>query len=252
MKVGMLAVYDDWGKRWPCTVLHLDDCRVVQVKTLETDGYSALQLGVGEAKTRRVGITAMGHFNKAEVVPKRKLWEFRISPDMIVPMGTQIRARHFVPGQLVDVCGYSKGKGTQGAMKLWGFGGGRATHGNSLAHRVLGSTGQRQDPGRTFKGKKMPGKMGNERITTQNVKVIKVDPKRELVYVYGSVPGTPGTFCRITDAVKGPFYPSPPPMPTYVFTPSSPGEEEDLSEILIPKGEVDALKGVEHPNPIQY
>lgn len=217
MKVGMMPVLDRWGKKYPCTVLHLDDCRVVQVKTVETNGYNGLQLGVGEAKLKRVTISKLGHFNKVGVVPKRKLWEFRVSPDCIIPEGTHVRAQHFVPGQLVDVCGVSKGKGFQGVMKLWNFSGGRATHGNSLSHRVLGSTGQRQDPGRVFKGKKMPGRMGSDRVTIQNLKVIKIDPSRELVYVHGAVPGNKGIFVRITDAIKGPFFPSPPPIPTYVY-----------------------------------
>ena len=144
MKVGMLPVYDKWGKRWPCTALQLDNCQVVQVKTEETNGYTSLQLGVGEAKVKRLGISKLGHYNKAEVTPNRKLWEFRVTPDMLLPVGTRIRAKHFVPGQLVDVAGISKGKGFQGVMKRWNFSGGRATHGNSLAHRIPGSTGQRQ------------------------------------------------------------------------------------------------------------
>ena len=226
MKVGMMPVIDRWGKKYPCTVLQLDDCRVLQVKTEETDGYTGLQLGVGEKKLKNVSISRLGQFKKAGVEPKRKVAEFRVTPDCIVPVGTQIRAQHFVPGQMVDVCGISKGKGFQGVMKLWGFGGGRATHGNSITHRALGSTGQNQDPGRVFKGKKMPGRMGNDRITVQNLKVIKVDPARELVYVHGAIPGSAGGFVRVTDAVKGPFFPSPPPKPTYVYSPSDPNEKE--------------------------
>lgn len=220
MKVGMLSVLDRWGKKYPCTVLQLDECCVVQVKTNDTDGYTALQLGVGDVKAKRLGITRLGQFNKAGVAPKRKLQEFRVTPDCLIPVGTHIKAKHFVPGQLVDVCGITKGKGFQGVMKRWGFGGGRASHGNSLSHRTVGSTGQRQDPGRVFKGKKMPGRMGSERVTTQNLKVVKIDPARDLVYVHGCVPGNAGGFVRITDAIKGPFFPSPPPIPTYVFEPS--------------------------------
>jgi large subunit ribosomal protein L3 len=251
MKVGMMSVLDRWGKKFGCTILQLDECRVVQVKTEETNGYNGLQLGVGEAKLKRVGISKLGHYKKAGIVPSRKLWEFRVTPDCIIPVGTHVRAQHFIPGQLVDVCGISKGKGFQGAMKLWNFKGGRASHGNSLSHRVLGSTGQRQDPGRVFKGKKMPGRMGTDRITVQNLKIIKIDPSRELLYVYGAVPGNKGVFVRITDAMKGPFFPSPPPMPTYVYEPSGPDAVEDLSEIFYPTKDTDEGIPTDHPNPMQ-
>jgi large subunit ribosomal protein L3 len=214
MKVGMLAIFDKWGQRHAVTVLHLDACEVLQKKTIETDGYTALQLGVGEAKAKRVKAPAMGHFLKAGVKPKRKVAEFRVTPDALLPVGTRVNAVHFVPGQLVDVCGTSKGKGFQGVMKRWNFAGGSATHGNSVSHRVPGSTGCRQDPGRTFKNKKMPGRMGGERITTQNLVLLKVDPLRDLLFVKGSVPGSAGTFIRVTDAVKGPMPPSPLPFPS--------------------------------------
>lgn len=272
MKVGMMPVLDRWGKKYPCTVLQLDECCVVQVKVEETDGYNALQLGVGDVKAKRLGISRLGQFSKAGVSPKRRLQEFRVTPDCLIPVGTTIRAQHFVAGQLVDVCGITRGKGFQGVMKKWGFGGGRATHGNSLSHRTVGSTGQRQDPGRVFKGKKMPGRMGSERVTVQNQKVIKIDPARELLYVQGAVPGSAGGFVRVTDAVKGPFFPSPPPIPTYVFQPKSPGDVEvragacvcnqrmfnvrymlqDLSEIFLPTPDEDAGILKEHPNPIQF
>jgi len=216
MKVGMLPVWDKWGERHPATVLHLDECQVVQVKTEENNGYYSMQLGVGEAKPSRVNISSQGHFDKFGVKPKRKLMEFRVTPDALLSPGTKISAMHFVPGQLVDVCGVSKGKGFAGVMKRWNFGGGRATHGNSLAHRIPGSTGCRQDPGRVFKNKKMPGRMGGEKITAQNLFILKIDPIRDLLYVKGAVPGSNGTFVRIVDAVKGPFYPSPPPFPTYL------------------------------------
>lgn len=230
MKVGMLSIFDKWGERHPATVLHLDECQVLHKKTIETDGYTALQLGVGEAKASRVNITTAGQYTLSGATPKRKVAEFTVTPDALLPEGTKISALHFVPGQLVDVCGISKGKGFQGVMKKWNFKGGRATHGNSLSHRVPGSTGMRQDPGRVFKNKKMPGRMGSERTTMQNLFVLKVDPVRDLVYVKGAVPGNAGTFLRIVDAVKGPFYPSPPPFPTYtgdmegeaVFAPMSP------------------------------
>lgn len=174
MKVGMLPLWDSWGRRHAVTVLQVDSCEVVQVKSDKTDGYNALQVGVGEAKLKRVKKSALGHFEKAGVQPKRKLSEFRVSPDMILPVGTQLQALHFVPGQLLDVCGISKGKGFAGAMKRWGFKGGAASHGNSLSHRVLGSTGNCQDPGKVFKNKKMAGRMGSDRVTVQNLKLMKV------------------------------------------------------------------------------
>ena len=171
----MLAIWDKWGRRYPATVVQLDNLEVVQTKTEETDGYTAVQLGVGEAKRTRVNKPLAGHFARAGVTPKRKLQEFRVTPDALLSIGTKVEAMHFVPGQKVDVCGISKGKGFQGVMKRWNFGGGRATHGNSLSHRIIGSTGCRQDPGKVFKNKKMPGRMGNERITTQNLTVLKVN-----------------------------------------------------------------------------
>lgn len=214
MKVGMLAIWDKWGQRHAVSILQLDDCRIVQVKTEETDGYCAMQLGVGEAKPSRVTISRAGHFEKIGIVAKRKLAEFRVTPDALIEAGTQIKATHFIPGQLVDVCGISKGKGFTGVMKRWNFGGGRATHGNSLAHRIPGSTGCRQDPGKVFKNKKMAGRMGGERCTVQNLVVLKIDQQRDILYVKGAVPGAKGNFVRVVDAVKGPFYPSSPPFPT--------------------------------------
>lgn len=221
MKVGMISVFDGQGVRSAVTVLQLDSCQVVQVKTEANEGYTALQLGVGEAKPQRVKLPMQGHCDKAGVTPKRKLMEFRVSPDCILPPGTKISAQHFVPGQLIDVCGISKGKGFQGVMRRWGFGGGAATHGNSVSHRVPGSTGCRQDPGRVFKNKKMAGRMGSDRVTVQNLKVLRIDPIRDLLYVHGGVPGNNGTFVRVVDAVKGPFYPSPPPVPTFTGTPAT-------------------------------
>lgn len=158
MKVGMVAIWDQWGVRYPATVLQLDNCVVLQQKTVDTDGYTALQLGVGEAKLKNVGISKQGQYLKLGLRPARKVEEFRVTPDCVLTPGTKISAMHFVPGQLVDVGGITKGKGFQGVMKRWNFGGGRATHGNSLSHRIPGSTGCRQDPGRVFKNKKMAGK----------------------------------------------------------------------------------------------
>lgn len=217
MKVGMLAIWDKWGVRYPVTVLQLDQCQVVQVKTEEENGYTALQLGVGEAKVKRVNKPLLGHYkahlgsvegaSPDDIHVSRKLMEFKVTPDCLLPVGTQIYATHFVPGQLVDITGVSKGKGFQGVMKRHNYSGGRASHGNSLNHRTGGSTGQRQDPGKVFKGKMMPGNMGNDRVTVQNMHILKIDVLRNLLYVKGAVPGQKGAFLRVQDAVKGPFYP---------------------------------------------
>lgn len=247
LKVGMLAIFDKWGRRYPVTVLHLDECQVIQVKQMATDGYTGLKLGVGEAKLKRVNITTAGQYKGKDIKPKRELQEFRVTPDAIVPVGTTIKAMHFVPGQLVDVQGISKGKGFQGVMKRHNFGGGPASHGTSLAHRVPGSIGMRQDPGRVFKGKKMPGRMGGKRDTSQNLWIVKIDPVRDLIYVKGAVPGNAGSFVKIVDAVKGPRYPSDPPFPTYY-------EDEDESkrlkeEVFAPMPEEDPLIMREHAQP---
>lgn len=233
MKVGMMGIFNQWGEKVPTTVLHMDECEVLSQITEDRHGYTALQLGVGEAKSNRVGVCDMGQFKAASVLAgrdikaKRKVAEFRVTPDCLLPEGTRLSALHFVAGQKVDVCGISKGKGFQGVMKRWNFSGGNATHGNSLSHRVAGSTGQCQDPGKVLKGKKMAGRMGSERITVQNLTIVKIDPAKNLIYVLGAVPGNAGVFVRVVDAVKGPFYPSPPPYPTYL--PETIGETwEDL------------------------
>uniref|UniRef100_A0A7S2V0H5 Large ribosomal subunit protein uL3m n=1 Tax=Fibrocapsa japonica TaxID=94617 RepID=A0A7S2V0H5_9STRA len=242
MKVGMLPVWDKWGVRYPCTILQVDNCAVVQVKTEDHDGYDALQLTVGEAKHPQRAL--QGHYARHKLdTTGRKLGEFRVRPEALIPVGTKIHAQHFVAGQLVDVCGITKGKGTQGAMKKHGFKGGPASHGCSKAHRSLGSTGQCQDPGRVFKGKKMHGKMGNDRVTTSNLKIMKIEPARNLLFVHGCVPGNKGGFVRVRDAIKGPKFPSPPPFPTFV-----PGEEAEYpDEILAPAGDVDLLEPVQEP-----
>jgi large subunit ribosomal protein L3 len=227
MKVGMIPLWDKWGSRFATTVLQLDECEVVQVKTNANEGYTAVHLGVGEAKLKRVNKPDLGHYKKADVKPKRKLMEFRVTEDALLPVGTQIKAMHFVPGQMIDVCGISKGKGFQGVMKRWNFRGGFASHGASVSHRIPGSTGCRQDPGRVFKNKKMAGHMGSERVTIQNLEILKIDPARDLIYVKGAVPGNNGVFVRIVDAVKGPFFPSPPPFPTFV-----PSTDFDASQPL--------------------
>jgi large subunit ribosomal protein L3 len=201
-KVGMTRLFTDDGAHVPVTVLMLDNCQVVAVRTAEKDGYTALQLGVGKAKVKNVGKPLRGHFAKAKIEPKRKLAEFRVPADKLLDVGVEIGADHFVAGQFVDVAGSTTGKGFQGVMKRWNFAGLEASHGVSVSHRSHGSTGQRQDPGRTFKGKKMAGHMGTARITAQNLKVVAVDADKGLVMVKGSIPGQAGSFVFVSDAVK--------------------------------------------------
>jgi large subunit ribosomal protein L3 len=198
----MTRVYMDGGEHIPVTVLKVDNCQVVAHRTAEKDGYTALQLGAGFAKPKNVTRAMRGHFAVASVEPKRTVMECRVSPDNVIEIGAEITADHFVPGQYVDVTGTSIGKGFAGAMKRHNFGGLRASHGVSLSHRAHGSTGQNQDPGKVFKGKKMAGHMGNERVTTQNLKVVKTDIERGLIMVQGAVPGAKGGWILIKDAVK--------------------------------------------------
>ena len=201
-KVGMTRVYNDAGEHVPVTVLKLENCQVVAHRTEEKNGYTALQLGAGTVKVKNVSKAMRGHFAVAQVEPKRELAEFRVSPENLIEVGAELMADHFVAGQFVDVTGTSIGKGFAGAMKRWNFHGGRATHGNSVSHRVLGSTGQRQDPGKVFKNKKMPGHMGDERVTTQNLKIVRTDADRGLILVEGAVPGAKGGWILVRDAVK--------------------------------------------------
>jgi len=201
-KLGMTRIFTDEGEHVPVTVLKVDNCQVVAQKTAEKDGYTALQVGVGKAKVKNVSKAERGHYAAAKVEPKKKTVEFRVTPDALVAVGAEITADHFVPGQFVDVTGTTIGKGFAGGMKRWNFGGLRATHGVSVSHRSHGSTGQRQDPGRTFKNKKMAGHLGVERVTTQNLKVVSVDVERGLVLVRGAVPGSEGGYVLIKDAVK--------------------------------------------------
>lgn len=201
-KVGMTRVYNDAGEHVPVTVLKLENCQVVAHRTEEKNGYTALQLGAGTVKVKNVSKAMRGHFAVAQVEPKRELAEFRVSPENLIEVGAELMADHFVAGQFVDVTGTSIGKGFAGAMKRWNFHGGRATHGNSVSHRVLGSTGQRQDPGKVFKNKKMPGHLGDERVTTQNLKIVRTDADRGLILVEGAVPGAKGGWILVRDAVK--------------------------------------------------
>ena len=201
-KVGMTRIFTDAGEHIPVTVLKLDQCQVVAHRTMEKNGYTALQLGIGRAKVKNVSKAERGRFAVAKVEPKQKLAEFRVSEDALIPVGAEITADHFVPGQFVDVTGTTLGKGFAGGMKRWNFGGLRATHGVSVSHRSIGGTGGRQDPGRTFKNKKMPGHLGVEQVTTQNLRVVRTDVERGLILVEGAVPGHAGGYIYIKDAVK--------------------------------------------------
>jgi len=201
-KVGMTRLFTEAGAHVSVTVLRLANCQVVGHRTKEKNGYVALQLGSGSRKVKNVTKAERGNFAVAKVEPKRKVTEFRVSEDAMIPVGAEITADHFVPGQFVDVTGTSIGKGFAGGMKRWNFGGLRASHGVSISHRSIGSTGGRQDPGKTFKNKKMPGHMGVERITTLNLKIAQVDVERGLILIEGSVPGAKGGWITVRDAVK--------------------------------------------------
>jgi len=202
VKLGMTRIYTEEGTVVPVTVLKVDNCQVVAQKTNEKHGYTAVQLGVGVAKIKRLSKAERGHFAVAKVEPKRKLQEFRVSPDNTMPVGSEVTVDHFMAGQFVDVTGTSQGKGFAGGMKRWNFKGLRATHGVSVSHRSIGSTGNRQDPGKVFKGKKMPGHLGAETVTTQNIVVVRTDKDRGLIMLKGSVPGSKGGWVSVRDAVK--------------------------------------------------
>jgi len=201
-KLGMARFFDEAGSHVPVTVLSLEGCQVVAHRTQDKDGYVALQLGAGAKKAKNTSKAMRGHFAKGEVEPKRTLAEFRVSEDNLIDVGAELTADHFVPGQKVDITGATVGKGFAGAMKRWNFGGLRATHGVSVSHRSHGSTGNRQDPGRTFPGKKMAGHLGQETVTTLNLTIWRVDVERGLILVKGAVPGTEGGFVKVRDAVK--------------------------------------------------
>ncbi len=201
-KLGMTRVFTDDGQHVPVTVLKLDQCQVVAQKTQDKHGYTALQLGSGKAKVKRTPKAARGQFAVAHVEPKRRMAEFRVSEDNMIDVGAEITADHFVPGQYVDASGTSIGKGFAGAMKRHNFGGLRASHGVSISHRSHGSTGQCQDPGKVFKGKKMAGHMGAQKVTTQNLEVVRTDVERGLILIKGAVPGSKGGWVTVRDAVK--------------------------------------------------
>lgn len=201
-KEGMTRIYDSEGRTVPVTVLSVEGCQVVAQRTDEKDGYTALQLGAGARKMKRTSKAQRGHFAKAKVEPKQKVAEFRVAPENMVDVGAEFGVNHFVEGQYVDVVGTSIGKGFAGGMKRHNFGGMRASHGVSISHRAHGSTGQCQDPGKVFKGKKMAGQMGNTQVTTQNLKVVAIDEEMGLILVKGAVPGSKNGWVLVSDAVK--------------------------------------------------
>ncbi|MFT4079983.1 50S ribosomal protein L3 [Rhodomicrobium lacus] len=204
-KVGMTRIFTEAGEHVPVTVLKLDQCQVIAHRTQEANGYTAIQVGAGSRKVKNVTRAERGHFAKAQVEPKAKVVEFRVTPENVIEIGAELTADHFLEGQFVDVIGTSIGKGFAGAMKRWNFGGLRATHGVSISHRSHGSTGNRQDPGKTFAGKKMAGHMGVDRVTTQNLQVVKTDVERGLLLIRGAVPGAKGGWVLVKDAVKKPL-----------------------------------------------
>ncbi len=226
-KVGMTRVFDTEGSHVPVTVLQVDGCYVTAQRTSDRDGYVALQLGVGAAKVNRVSKPERERFAKAKVAPRKRLVEFRVAEDALIDVGSELTVDHFLPGQFVDVAGTSIGKGFAGVIKRHGFGGMRASHGVSVSHRAHGSTGQNQDPGKVFKNKKMAGHMGDGRVTTQNLKVVKVDVERGLILVRGAVPGSEGGWVTVCDAVKR-ARPDDAPYPGAVR--SAPVEEEPVAE----------------------
>ncbi|XP_015900059.1 large ribosomal subunit protein uL3m [Ziziphus jujuba] len=237
VKCGMSALWDKWGARVPITVLWVDDNIVSQVKTIDKDCTTALQIGCGHKKAKHLTKPEVGHFRAQDVPLKRKLREFPVTDDALLPVGTSLGVRHFVPGQFVDVTGITRGKGFQGVMKRHGFKGGPASHGASLSHRSGGSTGQRDAPGKVFKGRKMPGRMGAQQRTVKNVWVYKIDPARNLMWVKGQVPGAKGNFVFIKDSVYKKPNISMLPFPTYFAA-----EDEDTAELepmIADLGEVD-------------
>ena len=224
-KVGMTRLFQEDGRHVPVTVLALDNVQVIARKDADSDGYVAVQLGAGTAKAKNVAKPQRGHFGKAEVEPKARVAEFRVAEDAVLDVGAELTADHFVAGQLVDIQGVTQGKGFAGAMKRWGFGGLRATHGVSVSHRSHGSTGNRQDPGRVFKNKKMAGHMGARNRTQQNLEIVRTDAERGLIFVRGSVPGHKGSWLLVKDAVKV-ARPEGVPLPAGLKAPRSASSDE--------------------------
>jgi len=243
-KLGMTRVFNDAGNHVPVTVLQLDSCQVVAQRTEEKDGYTALQLGAGGRKVKNVSKAQRGHFAKAEVEPKAKVAEFRVPADGMVDVGAEITADHFVVGQRVDVAGTSKGKGFAGAMKRHNFGGLRASHGVSISHRSHGSTGQCQDPGRVFKGKKMAGHMGDHRTTVQSLEIVETRVDDGLILVKGGLPGSKESWVLVTDAVKKPA-PKDAPMPAAFRMPAQAEEAAPVEEEAVAEAPVEAANAAE-------
>ena len=235
-KVGMTRLFMEDGKQIPVTVLQLDKLQVVAQRTVEKDGYTAVQLGAGAPKVKRVSKAMRGHYAASKVEPKRKLAEFRVAPENMIDVGAEIIADHYFAGQYVDVTGTSIGKGFAGGMKRHNFAGLRASHGVSISHRSHGSTGQCQNPGKVFKGKKMAGHMGAARVTTQNLEVVKTDVVRGLIMVKGAVPGSKGGWVTVKDAVKKPF-PSDAPLPAALKSTAAPAEEAPAEQAPAEGGE---------------
>lgn len=241
-KVGMTRLFQADGRHVPVTVLQLEELQVVGRREMDRDGYTAVQLGAGKAKAKNVAKPQRAAFGKAEVEPKAKVFEFRVAEDALLDVGARISAEHFVAGQLVDVAGVTQGKGFAGAMKRWNFRGLRATHGVSVSHRSHGSTGNRQDPGRVFKNKKMAGHMGARNRTQQNLEIVRTDPIRGLLFVKGSVPGHKGAWLTVSDAIKLPRHESAP-YPAAIIETAKPVEEQEHA----PAGLVD--EGAVHEIP---
>ena len=238
-KVGMTRLFQADGRHVPVTVLQLDDVQVVGRREMDRDGYSALQLGAGKAKAKNLAKPQRSAFGKAKVEPKAKVVEFRVAEDALLDVGATLSADHFVAGQLVDVSGVTQGKGFAGAMKRWGFRGLRATHGVSISHRSHGSTGNRQDPGRVFKNKKMAGHMGARNRTQQNLEIVRTDPARGLIFIKGSVPGHKGSWLTIHDAIKNPRHESAPyPAGLFELEKIEQAAEEHAAAGLVDEGAV--------------
>ncbi len=235
-KEGMSRVFGDDGRHVPVTVLKVDGCQVVAIRQQEKDGYVAVQLGAGDAKVKRTAKAQRGHFAKARVEPRKKLAEFRVDPENILEVGAELSAAHFIPGQYVDVTGTTIGKGFAGGMKRYGFKGLRATHGVSVSHRSHGSTGQCQDPGKVFKGKKMAGHMGDRTCTTQNLEVVAIDEEDNLILVKGAIPGSRGGWVFVYDAVKKDL-PEGIPLPAGLRKQEDAVKEQDTEEQTAEKSE---------------
>lgn len=235
-KIGMTRVFAEDGTHIPVTVLQMENCQITSVRDKATDGYTALQVGVGSRKAKNVTKALRGHYEKAGVEAKAKMAEFRVSEDAVVDVGTTLGANHYVNGQLVDVAGITQGKGFAGAMKRHNFKGLRASHGVSISHRSHGSTGQNQDPGKVFKGKKMAGHMGATRVTTQNLEIVATDPAEGLILIRGAVPGSKGGYVLISDAIKA-DRPDNAPFPVGLLADASPANDtvpEDAPEDATP------------------